>query len=203
MPTGYTDPVRKGEVTDLRTFIEMCAHAVIPALYQQSMTTPIPTSVASETDKYDRVMNLRKELDQYKLQLQDYRLWSYADAAADQDRAFHESMKHWKDSEAKRIADLARYESMLAQVKAWTVTAPIQGLKDFMIEQLESSIKFDCTPSEWGKPVFRTPDEHRAYKIDGVKKSIEHATRNLNDELERRERNQAWLDEFWRVVPKV
>lgn len=199
MPTGYTDPVRKGEVTDLRPFIELCAHAVMPSMYDRSMHTPLPTSVTNT----DRVKELQDEIGAYKLQLHGYRMWSLADAAVHQDSSFHQALTEWRESEEKRIADLARYEAMLAQVRAWEVTEPIQGLKNFMIEQLESSIKFDCTNTGWGKPVYRTPEEYKRQKIESVKLMISRRERYLEEELERQATNQAWLDEFYKVLPKV
>jgi hypothetical protein len=71
-------------------------------------------------------------------------------AAAAQKKALAAYRKRMRDDKA--LCD--GYNEMLSKVRAWVPPTPDhRGLKDFMIEQIESSMKFDChldreTPAE-------------------------------------------------------
>jgi hypothetical protein len=52
------------------------------------------------------------------------------------------------EAEARNLLLRERYTNMLAQVAAVKVPAKLQSFKDFMIEQLKSSMDFDCHTKE-------------------------------------------------------
>src|SRR6202022_4537457 len=93
-----------------------------------------------------------------------------------------------------------RYATMLEQVRKWEPpTSEPQGLKTFMLQQLDEALRWDCRPSEPPK------------KIDGytwVQQKLEHLVRVISvsaesagkQESARRSRRE-WIDALVRSVP--
>jgi hypothetical protein len=98
-----------------------------------------------------------------------------------------------RDKDEKR----ARYESMMEKVRAWTPpSADHAPLKSFMIEQLTTSINFDCTHYERTEKV-----PTKAGRIAKLKKDLEYHTKEDREERERVSGRNAWLKALRSSVP--
>lgn len=82
---------------------------------------------------------------------------------------------------------------MLMQVKNWNPpTADHEGLKKFMIEQLQEGIKSDCryTPDA---PQRLTGAEYKQQLIEETQRSIEYYTTNIVEEVTRAKEKTKWV----------
>lgn len=81
---------------------------------------------------------------------------------------------------------------MLEKVRAWTPpTSAHQGLRSFMVEQITSSIDFDCTPSK--EPVWPSPKEWHATRVDALRKSVDYHAAEHAKEVARAAERTAWV----------
>ncbi|RPI58299.1 MAG: hypothetical protein EHM48_10330, partial [Planctomycetaceae bacterium] len=108
---------------------------------------PIPDEVKPSTHHADRLAEALKErAELLKLTQNDI------DQRA-QDAHREALIRHYKQISKDRTLRM-KYELMLERVRNWTPPSTEHvGLKTFMIEQIESSIKFDCRESEPPKEV--------------------------------------------------
>jgi len=149
MPTGYTADISKG--ITFNTFAMNCARAfgALVTMRDDPSDAPIPEAF-SPSDYHSKAIATERE----KLA----RLDTLSPLEAERGAA-----KEFDDAEtarAVRLADRAalraKYEAMLAAARAWVPPTPEhQGLHDFMVEQIESSIKWDCSTGSYDEPAVR------------------------------------------------
>lgn len=91
-----------------------------------------------------------------------------------------------------------RYKEMLANAKSWiSPSKDHDNLKEFMISQLEESIKFDCNSDYYEKPTPKTTGKQwRSEKIEQLHKDIAYYTKNYREELKRTDERNKWIDEL-------
>lgn len=206
MPTGYTSEVQTGEVTDLRTFIERCAHAFIVSLRDSRMDSPLPTEDTYSASSYHteslerayKSLALAKSLNRQQ--------------ASEQARKEHrEEIKRYKELVAKQAVEQERYEAMLEQVYTWQPpTDNHVGLKKFMVEQLSGSIEFDCASTLWQDELDKaerlgplTGDEWKKKQIEQANHDIEYHTEEMTKDRERQETNTAWIQALIKSLPET
>lgn len=87
-------------------------------------------------------------------------------------------------TKSERSQERARYEGMLSQVYAVNAPSRLQNFKDFMIEQLNSSIEFDCNLDD----KYYSPSEYVEWcknKTDAVSRDVKYCERRRDEEIER------------------
>lgn len=150
MPTGYTDDIKDG--ISFSTFALNCARAfgaTITLRDESGGGEKIPDQFEPSDYHSKALENAEAELlALHKMTPEACQEQCDVDYAADE--AFRlDRLQRNKDQ-------IDSYRSMLEQVKAWTPpSADHVGMKDFMIEQIESSIRFDDSSDYYGKPTER------------------------------------------------
>lgn len=177
MPTGYTAEVQSGEITDLKDYAASCARAFGAFMHQRDDSTdaalkyPQPdfdyyeSSLKDSIKEQARWSNLSEE--------EKYAEWSeyYNDALVSRAEAI-----------AKNNEVRARYNRMLSQVEAVQVSSNLQSFKDFMIDQLKSSIGFDCGEDDSFTIKYYTPLEYVQWcdkKKDTADWNVEYYSKEL------------------------
>lgn len=189
MPTGYTAAI-KDDIT-FNQFAMSCARAMgaCVTMCDESSSAPIP-------ERFEPSDYHAKALKKAREELGCLQEMSITDSAAEADTEFDaETALH-----TKRIQDVVdlrnKYNAMLAQVDAWQPPTPDhEGMKKFMIEQLRSSIDFDCSTDYYGKhaPVRLDARQWRQKKIDAIIKDIAYHVKAHAEEVERTESRNTWL----------
>jgi hypothetical protein len=147
MPTGYTSDLHDGKDITFPEFAAKCAHAFgALILFRDSpASTTLPEIVPEEDDYHARKLQEAHDL------LAEIGSWSPDEIRTRRDAAFARTHAAWVDGKARDKEMRARYEGMLAEVNAWSSPSPKHDkFKEFMVEQIESSIKFDCGGYEPG-----------------------------------------------------
>ena len=146
MATGYTHDVKDGKVRDFRTFALRCARGMGACIMQRDDPMNEPPKQEVLTDHYS------KRLAELRAEMEVVRAWTDEEAAAASAADHTGQVVAHERRVAAQVTTLSNYRAMEAQVQAWTPpTTEHQGLKDFMLEQLSESIKWDChevTPPE-------------------------------------------------------
>lgn len=192
MPTGYT-----ADITDATTFPQFamrCARAfgALILMRDDPQDAPIPQRLMV-SDYYPKAV---ADAEARVAELRDM-----DEAAADRrsQAEFDAEKVSRAQSRAKDAVLLANYNRMLTAVRAWVPPTPDhEGMRDFMIEQLESSIKFDCHTDadreKWEPKLIRLDAKTwRALRISDAERALEGARTSLQEEEARMAMRNAWL----------
>jgi hypothetical protein len=189
MPTGYTAAIANG--IDFPTFALDCARAFgacVTLRDEPGGGDKIPKSF--EPDNY-----YQGQIDRVNTQIGQLRSISPAEA----DR---KAEQEWREEEARRIerlqekADLrTKYETMLVKVESWIPpTSEHVGLKQFMIDQINESIRFDCSTSHLDSPVERLSGEAwLADQLSRCESELQYYEAQNKKEIERASERTAWV----------
>lgn len=189
MPTGYTHAVQNGSITELKDFTLQCARAFGALILMRDEPNDAEVPDEFQPSDYDK-----KALDAAKVDLENLgKMTSVAcDAAAL--HAFNSQVEGRQLRMIERQDQFSRYTAMQAKVKAWLPPTPDHaGLRDFMLDQLDQSIRFDCIGYKEPEPVLQTGAEWMAAektRIDGA--ILRHANAH-EQELERTAQRNAWI----------
>lgn len=141
MPTGYTSDLYQGKDQSFEDFVLSCARGFGAFIHQRddSMSDK-PTLRAPDTYYVKNVAKAEADLAEWERLVEDEVYDRYNEYVA-------KTEAYNKERTQKDSAVRDRYGTRLAEVEAWNVPPTLQSLKDFMIEQIKSSIQFDCPDS--------------------------------------------------------
>ena len=187
MPTGYTCGVVEGEITEFSDFAMRCARAfgALINMRDDPMDAPIPTEMLPQTKWHDdRIAADLKRMSEVE---------AMTLAAADTEAL--ETHRQALAFHAKELADkevvTSRLNAMLAKVRAWQPPTPEHdGMKEFMIEQLTSSLPGDYAPSI---PALLDGATWRQQEIDRLADSVVYHQKELDKEIERTRGKVEWV----------
>lgn len=189
MPSGYTDKVQKGEVTDFVEFAMTCARAfgACVMLRDEPLSSDIPEQ---EVDKYylNRIEELKKELHWLEMATEEE-----VEAKAEED--YESQLRRREEALREGNESRERYEAMLEKAKAYMPpTQDHENLRRFMIEQLEQSIEWDCNNDYWKEePVKLTGAQYYRQREKKLIEDIAYCEAKHVEEISRTESRNLWL----------
>lgn len=141
MPTGYTSDIYNGNDVSLKDFAAQCAHGMMVFVHQRDSNDDKlyyrqPSKYHLEKQRQAKItLDLLDSLDEEEL----YGMWSayYRYAEAKMYRLI-----------AEKSEIQARYDRMIAEVKAVSVPDELESFKEFMLSQLDDSVRFDVLSKE-------------------------------------------------------
>lgn len=185
MPTGYTCDIENG--ISFEKFVLNCATAFdIRARDGDNRLLPVEPS-----DYYKRQAGETEQELAVLLAMDEEAYYQKARLAQEED------IEYQKERQQKNQQLRAKYESMLKKVKEWTVpTKEHESLKNFMISQIQESIKFDC--HEWEKSSEKPLTKARAKELKEdeiamLRQQIEKYNMEYQEEVQRAKRQTAWI----------
>lgn len=188
MPTGYTAPVGDGKMTTLEDFAWSCARGMgfLIVMRDDPHDAPIPERFEPDTKYHD------ERLAEAEMALQELRGLTDDQCSERMERERADKTNQREGYNAKKRLILARYEAMRSKVLAWSVPNELSGMKDFMLNQLAESIRFDGGESTYPEtPPVLSGSEWRNKKIEEYAKQIAYHTAERTKEIERTaERNR-------------
>ena len=180
MPTGFTAKILEG--ITFQQFAMNCARATgsLIMMRDDPMDAPIPDSIPPDTRYYDdRLAEATKELKEAQEATPEY-------CKTKADEEYTKAMAEWTSRITEDKDTKAKYEAMLAKVEEWKPPTPKHNdMKRFMIEQIESSIRWDCVGEARTKPKKLTAKQWRARTIRYAKNDIKYTTRHIKEEVAR------------------
>lgn len=192
MPTGYTAAIKDG--ITFQQFAMNCARAfgaTITMRDEGGDGSSIP-----ERFEPNPLYRQWKETAEAELAALDAMTPEEVEAAALDDYIRAENSRLTYLQEARELRE--KYEAMLKQVKAWTPPTPEHTrYHAFMIEQIESSINFDCGEGSWSEPTERL-DAETWLKVrrDSLLSDIRGHGRLWEEEVERTEQRNRWISDL-------
>lgn len=188
MPSGYTATLYEGKSQTFEQFALEDARGMGAAIMQRD---DAPGPIA---DEYEPSTYYRDALEDAEMKLADLRTFT-AEEWRTRERAVRER-DNMQVKEAIEIGSLrrARYETMLAQIEAWRPpTSDHENFKTFMLEQIKSSIDFDCSTS-YLKPRPVIPwQEYKVTELASAEKDVERCREGWREEQERTAGRNKWV----------
>ena len=189
MPTGYTANIKDG--ITFETYAMNCARAfgACISLREESGGGEMIPEQFSPSDYHAKAAQKSRDELQTLLTMTRQELDL-------------EASKAWEDAEARRLARLESsrqqrkaYDEMLGKVDAWNPpTAEHVGLKNFMREQIEQSIQWDCDEEFDSNQTTRMTGEQWAEeRTTHLNRDIKYHDRNHIEEVKRVEGRTAWV----------
>lgn len=189
MATGYTTDIHDGKEVSFTDFILKCTRAMGVAIMQRDQDLSVPLVDEEVPSDYHQKALSKAIITAAELKRLSLDEWEQRER---DDR--EAATTHVRDAIKKAGEIRVRYESMLAEVEAWRPPTPEhQGLKDFMTEQLTSSIKFDCNVSYLTMPPTRTAEEFRDERIAKAERDIEYHREGWAKDQERAASRNRWV----------
>lgn len=180
MPTGLTAKIYEGEELTLREFALRCAKHFSPAhSYEGDLPLDKPPllkgsdyyklAIKRANEKLTRLEHLRKHTDEVKQIIEKER----------QDFILRE------ENRFKLLTELGqRYDAMIAEVEGWKVSEEYKYLKDFMLEQLNESKRFDCTKVHIQEPQQTSAEEWLNDNFKHVYEDLAYCQEKLDEETD-------------------
>jgi rRNA maturation protein Nop10 len=137
MPTGYTDIIDKGAT--FKDFALRCARGidVLYFLRDVGFGSELPSEFSPDDYHEKALEKARRELDEAKSLAIEA-----ASALAQQE--FEKDVQHQQEAISHSIALHQKYAEMRDKVEAWTPPTKLHnGLKTFMLQQLDESLEHD------------------------------------------------------------
>ena len=186
MPTGYTYPVIEGTITEFPDFALQCARAfgALISMRDDPSNVPIPNEIEPSDYYQKRLAESKAEL----ARVQGMALVE-VEQAAEADYAV--KLQQHEDYERKEELAEQRLDAMLKKVRGWVPpTAEHQGLKDFMLDQIQISKRgaYRAKP-----PEKLTASEWQQGKIKSLFRDVEYNAGEHEKEVEQARGRTEWL----------
>lgn len=185
MPSGYTAPIEKG--IGFKDFVLNCSRAFGALVHLRDDSTAEIPDVIKPDDYYS------KQVEEYSKKLDEFRKVTLAEAEQKCQAEYEKTISFYKKLDSDKLALKDKYNEMLGKVKAWNPpTSNHEGLKKFMIEQIEESINWDCSVYE-PNVIKRNAEEWLAYKLEDIQKDLDRAIKSNNEEIQRAKERTEWI----------
>jgi hypothetical protein len=200
MPTGYTAGILDGTITDFKGFAKTCMRAFGATIHMrdEGLDKEYEPRVPS-TYNLERM----EELEMTIALAEEKSIEKFIEEERELIREEILSIK--EQIEKKKVAK-QKLDAILQEVQNWNPpTEEHVNFKEFMIEQLESTIRFDGDVPYYEKK--REEVESRVYEIldgekikkrvvDSLRDSLQYQKKSHKEELDRCEKANKWVDEL-------
>lgn len=193
MPTGYTSAIKDG--ITFETFALQCARAfgALVMMRDDRLDAPIPDEFKPSDYYSNRIHEIANEITKvHGMTEAEAEVASNAECEARCERA--------RDHIAEATILQRKYEEMLQRVREWSPpTEEHTGLKDFMIQQILDSIKFDCSTDYFED--LRTAEplpgiRWRKEKLATLHKEAGHMEEENRKEIARCKERTTWVKDL-------
>ena len=206
MPTGYTAGIIDGEITTFEQFATQCTRAFGATIHMRDNPMDSPYEPRTPSDYHTNSIQSKRERLEEIESMSDEKIVEDFNTQLEEDLKYHQT----KMEEDKR--NLEKLNSMLESAKSWVPpTEDHQPFRNFMIEQVESTIKVDGDPSYHVNKMVGikkqmeegiNPKEYREETIQEIKSQISYHETEYQKELVRCKDSNDWMDKFFESIKK-
>lgn len=206
MPTGYTAAVADGTITTLKEFAESCFRGMGVCVMMRDEPSDVPVPESFEVTPYhvDKLAGYKQRLVDFvttpEHKLREY----YTEAVKKKTEQLAIQLKHNNDT-------YNRYVTMLDLVyELRPQDAPagldLHGFKDFMLDQLKTSIDFDVptVKVERELPEYMLQfDTWYAHELIEIAENIKYHSETHDKEVKKTHKRNEWLKAARKMVADV
>lgn len=203
MPTGYTAGILDGTTNTFQDFAKLCTRAFGATMHlrDESLDTEYKPQKPGKYH-FEKIEEANK-LMQKANSLTDEQLIS------ERKIELKASIELAKKAIEKETANKEKLEAMLQEAKDFIPpTSEHQGIKDFMVNQIEETIKFDCDSTYYSELLESSKKELenldawsiRSAMIGKAQKDLDYNRTELNKEVARCNNSNQWYAEFLKAI---
>lgn len=193
MPSGYTAALYDGE-QDFKDFVLTTARGMGALIHMRD------SSFDSEITMPEVSTYHRERLQESQDALAAFEAYDFDDWKAARDAEYEESLARWEEIEEVYQARRARYEDMLDKVWSWhPPTNDHVSFKQYMVDQLIESKKFDCT--SFPRPERKTVEDYKDAKMARALRDVSYHSEQLNNEITRVNERRKWIQQLLDSLP--
>jgi hypothetical protein len=191
MPTGYTSKLYEGEDQSFEDFVLNCARAFGALIeLRDEPDAEIP-------DTFEPSPYHDKEREKAEAELRELKRLSPVEIRTRAAKDYQAAVRRYREAiaDAQELAE--RYGTMLARVMVWEPPSPDhEALKKFMIDQLQESIRRDCSTKYLTKPEPQPAQEWYDERVKSIMDGINyHNEQQAKEETRAEERNE-WVSQL-------
>lgn len=199
MPTGYTAYIEDGDITTGKDFLKLCTRAFGIAIDQKEDPLSVPTKTKFEPNNY-----YKERYDKALSALEQAQKITFDEAKSQMWLAYEKRISNYRKFADKEISMNKRYEKVRKEVKAWNPpTEEHTGLKNFALDQIDMCVTKQKYIDEYiakSNELFDGSDEavHK-YMLDNIEmcqEEVDRAYKSWQEELERVESKNKWMQQF-------
>lgn len=188
MPSGYTAEILDGKVTTGKEFAEKCARAFM--FNMRDVAWEAPLRMPERYDSYygETLGERLAELEAWDNSSEEEKYAKWSEYAETQEKNAAESRR--KAEENRRMLMKVRDEVVLIRVPETH-----RNFREFMLDQIDETIKFDATyREEYNRvvPYVEWVESQRGY----ILRAIQIATDGLADAEERYQKGREWVSKL-------
>ena len=198
MPTGYTYKIKDG--ISFQEYALICARAfgALIDMRDEPLGAEIPQNFVPSDYHLKESKSIKKELETFNSLTDDEILQNI-------DTEYNEESKSLKKSIRENQDLKQKYEKLLAQATAYVPPTPDHvNFKNFMVNQLKESMKFDCSRDYFENKLKRlskpTIEEWKQNKLESITSNIEYHTKQYEKDVENCKRKNEWIDKLRKSI---
>ena len=206
MPTGYTAGIIDGEITTFEQFATQCSRAFGATIHMRDNPLDSPYEPRTPSEYYVNSLQSQRE------KLEETKTMTDEAIVRDFENLLNDSLKYHERELEKTKVNLGRLNSIMESAKSWVPpTEDHEGVRDYMIDQLEITIKADGDPSYHVNKIVQAKKEleegidPKVYREERIKESedrISYYEGEVQKELERCKQSNDWMDKFLESIKK-
>lgn len=188
MPTGYTASIADGMTFEQYALGCARAFGALVTMRDEPSDAPIPESF--EPDSY-----YQKSLEASQLELDRAMSMTADEIVVEAEKSYLAAHENWTKRRADRAALRAKYEAVLARVRAYVAPTPDHvGHKEFMEKQLVDSIAWDCSDYYDDEPQRVAPAAWIADRLEDLRLDVARREKSAREEVERTHKRNEWIN---------
>jgi len=206
MPTGYTAGILDGKVNTFEEFATVCTRAFGATIHMRDDSLDSPYEPRTPSDYYINSIQSKRE------RLEEIESMTDEKIVEDFNSQLKENLDYHQAKLEEDTKNLKKLSSMLESAKSWVPpTEDHESFRNFMIEQLESTIKVDGDPSYHVNKIIEikkqmeggiNPREYREETIQEIKRQISYYETEHQKELVRCKDSNEWMEKFFESIKK-
>lgn len=191
MPTGYTSYICDGKIDCGTDFIMICARA-FGALVEMR-DNPLDAIIPEEF----KPSNYHKEqIEKHKQQFERYSNMTIEEAEMLVEEEYKEELKRKSDYAIDKQSQKRKYIKVLNEVKNWEPpTKDHVELKKFAIEQIETSIEWDCYIYE-EQIIKKSAEEFINNRVQEAIENMAYHAKDWQKEIEIVKNRNLWIKQL-------
>jgi translation initiation factor 2B subunit (eIF-2B alpha/beta/delta family) len=144
----------------------------------------------------------KKEIKETELKIKKMKAMTSEQIVKAHALALKDAKKRRESAEKKRLNELAKYNQMLSDVSAWQPpTADHEGLKKFMVDQINQSIDFDCKPYNFYESDVNaleavTHKQWHKNELEKLQKELSRIAKSREEDLQRIAGRNKWKEQL-------
>ena len=197
MPTGYTAGIIDGKTETFQDFAKQCMKAFGACIHMRDENMDKEYEPRVPSDYHTKALEKAKE------KLKQAETFTDAKLIKMHTKELEESKKYHLESISKAKVVRAKLEEFLAKAIEFKAPTPEhEGLRQFMIEQLQSTIDFDCKTDYHDKALPQVEIELKNIDANQIRftliadanKEIAYHLKEHKAELKRCAESNAWVE---------